>query len=245
MFHEIAASGPLWTSAFWLSATQRNLAKRLVKVSDRLLTSKQLYAEILQGYSKGRFNEIPSLPIFSNVGEPANPPDLSKRDRHLVIFGGRGQRDKVYQSSLEQLNHICHYLDIEQILDIGPKLDSFPTHIGVVPITATGSLPRDEVSAILSKVIAGFFNYNPQFLGKSGIFAAYCAHRLLPVGAQMTSHIEDGIQPGEHYLLPDQYSMGERNMIMLQAIANTAHTWYQSHNLVGQATQFYKVISSV
>ncbi|WLT38825.1 hypothetical protein NON20_03455 [Synechocystis sp. B12] len=73
MFHEIAASGPLWTSAFWLSATQRNLAKRLVKVSDRLLTSKQLYAEILQDHSKGRFNEIPSLPIFSNVGEPANP----------------------------------------------------------------------------------------------------------------------------------------------------------------------------
>jgi hypothetical protein len=97
MFHEIAASGPLWTSAFWLSATQRNLAKRLVKVSDRLLTSKQLYAEILQGYSKGRFNEIPSLPIFSSVGEPTNPPDLSKRDRHLVIFGGQGQRSKVYQ----------------------------------------------------------------------------------------------------------------------------------------------------
>ncbi|WLT38826.1 hypothetical protein NON20_03460 [Synechocystis sp. B12] len=88
-----------------------------------------------------------------------------------MIFGGRGQRGKVYQSSLDQLQQICRYLDIEQILDIGPKLDSIPTHISAVPITATGSLPSDEVSALLSKAIAGFFNYNPQFLGKSSIFA--------------------------------------------------------------------------
>jgi hypothetical protein len=243
MFHEIAASGPMWTSAFWLSGLQRNLAKRLVNVSDRLLTSKQLYAEILQDYGKGQFNEIPSLPVFSNVGEPPNPPDLSCRQRHLVIFGGRSNRARVYQSSLAQLEQACRYLDIETIIDIGPTLDSTPSHVGKVPITATGSLPKHEVSAILSEVIGGFFDYAPAFLGKSTIFAAYCAHRILPISAQMTNHIEDGLYPGQHYLFPDQYSTAEKGEIALQAIANQAHAWYQTHNLSTQARAYFSILS--
>lgn len=243
MFHEISASGPIWTSAFWLSAWQRYLAERLVKVSDRILTSKQLYAEILQNYAKERFKEISSLPVFSNIGEPLNPTDLSDRQRHLVVFGSRGRRSGVYQSSLNQLHQVCQYLNIQQIVDIGPKLDSLPIQIGGIPITPTGTLPSEEVSAILSRAIAGFFNYHPAFLGKSTIFAAYCAHRMLPVSAQMTSHIEDGLYPGQHYILPDQYSMGVKSEILLQAIADKAYTWYQAHSLSEQTRVFCSAIT--
>ncbi|HYX18488.1 MAG TPA: hypothetical protein VE944_29820 [Nostoc sp.] len=45
MFHEISASVPPWTSAFWLSSLQRSLAARLAQMSDRCITSKQLYAD--------------------------------------------------------------------------------------------------------------------------------------------------------------------------------------------------------
>ncbi|NEQ99188.1 MAG: glycosyltransferase family 1 protein [Cyanothece sp. SIO2G6] len=244
MFHEIAASGPIWSRAFWRSGMQKRLAKRLIEISDRILTSKQLYAEILQRYAQGRFSEIPALPVFSNVGEPSNLSDLSTRQRHLVVFGGRGRRAKVYQSSLDQLDRICHCLDIQQIFDIGPKLDSIPSHVGDVPITPTGSLPSDEVSAILSGAIAGFFNYHPAFLGKSTIFAAYCAHRMLPVSAQMTSHIEDGLYPGQHYILSDQYSADMKNEILLQSIADKAYAWYQSHNLSAQAKTYQALLSN-
>lgn len=245
MFHEIAASGPPWSSAFWLSGLQKHLAKRLVKTSDRILTSKQLYAEILQRYDQGQCNEIATLPVFSNVGEPSDPSDLSKRQRRLVIFGGRGRRAKVYQSFLDQLHQICRYLDIQQIFDIGPPLDSIPTHVGDVPITATGSLPSEEVSAILSGAIAGFFNYHPAFLGKSGIFAAYCAHRMLPVSAQMTSHIEDGLYPGQHYILPEQYSTRVKNETLPQAMADNAYAWYQAHNLSAQAKTYHALLSDL
>ncbi|MBE9109132.1 glycosyltransferase family 1 protein [Nodosilinea sp. LEGE 07298] len=238
MFHEISASGPAWTSAFWLSAAQRYLVKRLFRLSDRILTSKQLYADILQDYSQGRFSDVPTLPVFSTVGEPSNLPDLSARQRHLVIFGGQSRRNKVYKSSLEQLHQICQCLNIQQIFDIGPKLDSIPTHICNVPITATGSLSSHEVSAILSGAFVGFFNYHPAFLGKSTIFAAYCAHRVLPVSAQMTSHVEDGLYPGRHYILPNQYSIGLKSEISFQAIADNACNWYQTHCLVRQAQVF-------
>lgn len=243
MFHEVAASGPPWTSAFWLSGFQKKIAKQLVQISDHIVTSKQLYAEILKSYAQDRFNDIPTLPVFSNIGEPSNPSDLSARQRHLVIFGGRSRRNKVYQFSLEQLHKICQGLNIQQIFDIGPMLDSIPTHIGNVPITVTGSLPREEVSAILSVAIAGFFNYPPAFLGKSGIFAAYCAHRLLPVSAQITSQIEDGLHPRQHYILPDQYFMGVKREISLQAIADSAYAWYQTHSLSEQTRVFYSAIA--
>jgi hypothetical protein len=144
---------------------------------------------------------------------------------------------------LEQLSQACRYLDIETIIDIGPTLDSTPSHVGKVPITATGSLPKDEVSAILSEAIAGFFDYAPAFLGKSGIFAAYCAHRILPISAQMTSHIEDGLYPGQHYLLPDQYSAGGEDGVILQAIANNANFWYSCHSLPIQSKTFFQVLN--
>ena len=238
MFHETSASGPVWTSAFWLSALQRNLAKKLIGLSDHILTSKQLYAEILQDYSQGRFSNIPTLPVFSTVGEPSNLSDLSERQRHLVIFGGQGRRHKVYQSSLDQLHQICQRLNIQQIFDIGPKFDSIPTRIGNIPITVTGSLPSHEVSATLSGAFAGFFNYHPAFLGKSTIFAAYCAHRVLPVSAQLTSHVEDGLYPGRHYILPDQYSTDVKSEISCQAIADNAYAWYQIHCLASQTQVF-------
>jgi hypothetical protein len=243
MFHEIAASGPPWSRTFWLSGFQIRLAKRLIQISDRILTNKRLYAETLQRYSQGRFKEIPALPVFSNVGEPSNPPSLSNRQRHLAIFGGRSRRARVYRSSLNHLHQICHYLGIQKIFDIGPKFDSVPTHIGNVPIIVTGSLPSARVSAILSGAIAGFFDYNTAFLGKSGIFAAYCAHRMLPVSAQMTSHVEDDLYPGQHYMLPEQYSTAVKDETWLQATADTAHAWYQTHSLSEQALTFYQLIN--
>jgi len=238
MFHEVAASGPPWTSAFWLSGLQHQLAKRLVQTSDRVITSKRSYAELLQCYAPGRFDSIPTLPVFSTVGEPQNPSSLAERTRRLVIFGGRSQRSKVYKNSFEQLRQICSHLDIQHIFDIGPPLDSLPPYVGTVPITANGCLPSEAVSAILSDSIAGFFSYHPAFLGKSTILAAYCAHRVIPVSATMSEFLEEGLQPGKHYALPSQYNTEKCDMVLMQAIADNAYHWYQSHCLASQTQIF-------
>jgi hypothetical protein len=244
MFHEIAASGPPWSRTFWLSGMQKRLAQRLVQISDRILTSKRSYAELLQSYAPGRFDTIPTLPVFSTVGELQNPSNLPARTHRLVIFGGRSKRTKVYKDSLEQLRQICRYLNIQQIFDIGPPLDSLPGDIDTVPIIAAGCLPSEEVSAILSDSIAGFFSYNPAFLGKSTIFAAYCAHQVIPISATMTDLPEEGLQPGKHYALPNQYNTEKRDMALMQAIADNAYAWYQTHNLSYQALTFSDIIKS-
>lgn len=238
MFHEVYASGPLWTSAFWLSRQQRNLAARLAQLSDRCFTSKQYYAEILSELSQGKQTQIPTLPVFSNIGEPDQVPPLAKRHKRLVVFGGRSKRLRVYQKSLAELRHACQLLGIKEILDIGPSTGLTLSPVNGVPVVEMGQLDATEISDILSTSLAGFFNYNLEYLAKSTIFAAYCAHGLLPVSPRCHALSVDGIASGKHYWIPHDKTTGLKDLLEMQAIADNAYTWYQTHNLSVQAKTF-------
>jgi hypothetical protein len=237
MFHEIyATSDRPWTSAFWLSSLQKNLATRLAQMSDRCITSKQLYSEIITQISKGKHKQVPFMPVFSNVGEPERVPPLSDRQKQLVIFGGVANRIRVYQESEAVLDQVCQILDIQEILDIGTPTGQTPQAIGDVPILELGQLPPEKISDIMSNAIAGFLNYNPDYLGKSTIFAAYCAHGLLPISDRGSNSGSDGIQAGEIYWNPSENEL--KDVTMMQVIAHNANSWYSSHGLVNQSKLF-------
>jgi hypothetical protein len=241
MFHEIYASGPIWTSTFWLSSLQKRLATNLAILSDSCLTSKQLYSSIIKEMSHGKHEKVLCLPVFSNVGEPDQLPlNLSERDRRLVIFGGIANRVRVYQESQQALNNICQRFDIHEICDVGITTGITPHSIGKTPIIEMGQQPSDQISKILSCSFAGFFNYNPAFLAKSTIFSAYCAHRLLPISAMSNSVETDGIIAGQHYW-SDNPSLSA-NEADIQLIADNAYNWYQSHNLLCQANTYKMTI---
>jgi hypothetical protein len=239
MFHELYAFGPPWTSAFWLSPLQKNLVKRLATISDRCLTNKQGYAETLQTFSRGKHPHIVALPVFSNVGEHLTAPPLAERERRLVVFGSRSSRIRVYRESAEKLSYACKHLEIENILDIGPATELALSKIDNVPVVELGELSAEKVSRILLNSIAGFLDYNPDFFAKSTIFAAYCAHRMLPINARGSNLLEDGIETGRHYWMPDPQHRGDEDGVELQAIADNARAWYQPHNLAVQAKEFF------
>ncbi|MDM9383298.1 glycosyltransferase family 1 protein [Chlorogloeopsis sp. ULAP01] len=243
MFHEIYAFGPIWTSQFWTSPLQRNLATRLVRLSDRCLTSKQLYAEIIGKLSQGKHSQIPTLPVFSNVGEPKNLTPLSKRPRRLVVFGGGGPRSRVYQHSQLALQRTCRELGIEEILDIGPALDFEIQPINGIPVVKLGIRSADDISNLLANSVAGFFNYHTEFLTKSTIFAAYCAHRLLPVGVWYEGKNGDGLEASKHYWLADRYH-NKMNLSEGQIVADNAYAWYEKHQLSVQAHTFFTYLGS-
>ena len=245
MFHELYASGSIWTSAFWLSSLQKNLAARLTKLSDRCITSKQLYADMISQLSRGKHKQVPALPVFSNIGEPEKPPlDLCQRQQQLVVFGGIANRARVYRDCQAILEYVCCSLNIQKILDIGTPTGITPTFIGKVPVLELGEQSANKISDILADSIAGFFDYNPEYLAKSGIFAAYCAHRLLPINAKGNASIIDGIESGRHYWLPNLNNNDLINESDIQAIANSSHYWYQNHCLSIQSDIFAKIISS-
>lgn len=238
MFHEIYATGAIWTSAFWLSKLQQQLAARLAQCSDRVLTNKQLYADRLYRLSRKQHTQIPVLPVFSNVGEPGQTPPLSERERRLVVFGSGNSRKRVYEQAIDALSQACQQLDIPTVLDIGPAMGIELPRIEGITLQSVGQQPAAVVSQLLSHSFAGFFYYATHFLAKSGIYAAYCAHGMLPVSAQLDAESADGIEAMQHFWVPDQEFIELNKLCKVQQIAQTAHQWYQAHNLSAQAQVF-------
>jgi hypothetical protein len=92
-------------------------------------------------------------------------------------------------------------------------------------------VPAQEVGGILLDAVAGVLDYLAEMLGKSTIFAAYCAHRLVPIIAAYGSAAPaDGLKPGVHYRLVN--SEDEKLRLSVdQLIADNAYDWYQTHTL--------------
>lgn len=244
MFHEVYASGPCWTSSFWLSPTQRNLAARLVRLSSQIITSRAGYAEILRRLLPGKYRDIPVLPVFSNIGEPDQTPlPLSRRRQRLIVFGNRGHRQLVFKKSLTPLRHTCRALGIEEVFDIGAFVEHDVTQVDNIPVIRTGVQPAHRISALLSDAIVGFFDYPTDYLSKSTIFAAYCAHRLLPVGVYRREQTADDLRNNHHFWLADRYD-GEWSLVAGQVVADNAYNWYQDHNLRTQAEVFAAYITA-
>jgi hypothetical protein len=154
------------------------------------------------------------------------------------VFGGRGKRLRVYQNSWTELSRTCQYLGIEQVLDIGPPTGLTLSTVDGVPIVEMGQQSATDIRGILLDSLAGFVDYPTDFLAKSTIFAAYCAHGVLPINARCTALPLDGIEPGKHYWLPDKQTTELKSVEEMQAIADNAYAWYQTHSLSVQAKMF-------
>jgi hypothetical protein len=237
-FHELYALDwhRPWSSDFWLSPIQQYLAARLTELSDVCLTSTERYTRDIARLSRGQHPHSPALPIFSNVGEPLAISPLAQRQRHLVIFGQRHSKGRIYQKSGAALEQICRSLTIEQIFDLGPRSGFAPATISSLPVQELGELPATQVSQVLAQSLVGFLTYDPWRLSKSGIFAAYCAHGLWPINPQGLAQAVDGLQAGIHYSVSHPFA--SLDLEQGQAIADNALAWYQSHRLAKQSQTF-------
>lgn len=246
MFHEVyAGNQPFWSSAFWTEPLQRYLAATLAKISDRLVTNKFRYAELLQKLCPGKPLKFDIMPVFSNIGESEFLLPLTKRKKRLVVFGGSGNRIKVYEQSLSALQNICQELDIQEVVDIGPPIKISLSEINHIPLVFLEQQPAEKISAILQDSWVGFFNYPLDFLTRSTIFAAYCAHGVIPVGTKYHAWLkeQDGLIENQHYWLADD-STKKLNLSIGKKIAFNAHSWYQTHTLCKQAETFVKILTS-
>jgi hypothetical protein len=243
MFHEIYANGPIWTSAFWTSPLQKNLATRLARLSDRCFTSNQGYAELIDRLSQGKHPQIPALPVFSNVGEPDHILPLVERSRRLVVFGSAGWRSRVYQKSRLVLQRTCRDLEIQKIVDIGSPLAFKIEPVNGASVVCLGVKTAEEISYLLSDSVVGFFDYPTEYLAKSTIFAAYCAHKLLPIGVFYEGENVDGLEAEKHYWLGDRHQ-GTMSLSAGQVVADNAYAWYQTHNLSAHARTFVNLLKT-
>ena len=243
MFHELWATGPPWTSSFWFSPVQKKLAGRLARASAAAVTSLDLYAEHLSHFLGERRARV--MPVFSTVGELEAPTPLPEREPRLVIFGGRGARQRAFTALAALVESSCRRLGLVEVLDIGPTLSS-PPKLPETPVRSLGVLEPTEVGAVLGRCRAAFVAYPPSFLSKSTIFAAYAAHGVLPIcawdGEEPQAAVElSPLADGRHFWDPRRE--GAPETAHLTDIAATTHAWYWEHRLERQAELFAALLA--
>jgi hypothetical protein len=261
IFHELYATGRPWQSAFWVSPLQKQIARTILNLSSAAITPTDLYRKRLSEWRDGDATEITAMPVFSNVGEPGCGPAPCARTAAAVVFGLAGVENVIFGSYRPEIERIISALGIEKIFDIGPRLSAMPRTLGGVPIISKGVLPQDAVSDLLQRARFGFVAYPPDFIGKSGVFAAYAAHGVVPIvlSDKRAPHFRHVLARSSsfgsvtHYgalpLRPDRYFLDGLRLGTgagaedLASIQRKLFNWYTSHSLKVQAEFLANAIS--
>lgn len=240
VFHELFATGPPWGSAFWLSGMQQRIARELLLLSDFWLTNREDAAHWLLTKSKSTPHRV--LPVFSNVGE-LDVIDTERQPR-LVVFGSAGIRAQVYEWGDGEIFRSAKRRGLE-IHDIGPAmpegtLSQRMAHEGVV---AHGKLAAEQVSAALSSADYGALAYPPDYVSKSSIFAAYCAHAVCPILLAKDYGQHDGLTANVHYMRG--FGALDAAAIDARSVGSEARRWYEPHRVDAHVAALRTLASGV
>jgi hypothetical protein len=231
VFHELYATSPYpWQSSFWLSSAQRYVAREIARLSDAVLTPVESYAEELVAWNPRLRGHCKTVPVFSNVGEPACVASPLLRRPVIVVFAGPGAAQPLYSRYESLLARSIEFLGIERIVDIGSRTVAPPARIAGTPIIAHGLLPASDVSAVLRECRYGMMCYPLRKADKSGIFAAYAAHGVISIFAGAGRYTAEFSGHGTRILVAEQIhrALSEEELVSLAAAATDR---YRTHSI--------------
>lgn len=224
MFHELYATGPPWTSAFWISPLQRHVASGLAKLSSGVITNREQSAQWLQKYIRNG-TQLWVQPVFSNVGEPEEIIPFEERDPIAVVFGGQNMKQRLYNKWNKRMDWFLEKMGIERIIDIGPCPNS-RISIKKIPVRKVGIQSSEKVGDYLKKAKFGLLHYPSDFITKSGVWASYLAF-----GVPILNVTE---KPETHFIGNDKYCLGlkhfnqNHNSIHINEIVDSSYDWYRN-----------------
>lgn len=232
VFHELYASGPPWRSAFWLSGMQRRIARDLAGQADFWLTNRELAGQWLREQAPATPHRV--LPVFSNVGEPQAAEH--EREASIVVFGSAGIRAPAYAWNDGEIFRFAkrHGLRID---DIGAPLQdsALAGRLAEEGVRVRGMLPAEQVSQALSSARHGVLAYPADYVGKSGVFAAYASHGTCPILLWKDLAPCDGMQPDVEYAAG--FDALERDPALdPRAVGRAARRWYEPHCITAHAS---------
>ncbi|CAG0958838.1 hypothetical protein GEOBC_00612 [Geobacteraceae bacterium] len=235
-FHELYAFGPPWSSSFWLSPVQRHIARRLAELSDFWMTNREGSAGWLRRYAGGKPHAV--LPVFSTIGEPDTFAQV--RLPRIIVFGSPGLRRATYQAAGDRLFTWARQASLE-LHDIGAPIQDVRLNAAFQAnrVVQHGRLADHEIRILMGNALFGLVAYPVEYVAKSSVFAAYCAHGLCPILFSEKYYVTDGLILGEHYLrdIP-----GASGLADYHSIRKAAWLWYQAHNLSRHQTTIKDLI---
>ncbi|QNA83246.1 hypothetical protein G4G27_03915 [Sphingomonas sp. So64.6b] len=236
IFHELYATGPIWSSAFWVGPLQAWVARRIQRISTAGIATTGPYAALLDHWHGGQRGSAITLPVFSTIGDLEDTVPATERSASLAIFGRAGIYDAVYRERVAQIEAFVTANKIGEIVDMGGRTEQPPAMIGAARVRSIGQASIATLRKELGGARFGLLDYDADRLAKSTIFAAYCAHGAIPICLSEATGTNDGLRPGENYL-----KLGESDKIpvmdntALGALQQAAKNWYQPHSLKGSA----------
>ncbi len=239
VFHELFANGPPWRSAFWVSRLQEHIARRLAGLADAVWTNTHQHA----GWLRNRIRMGVPLhvrPVFSNVGEPHDLPPQRDRVARAVVFGLPSTRQRVFDA-LHGHEAALTRLGVRELVEVGSGAASRGTPTSM-PCRHLGRLERHELGEALQSSRFGLIDYPSQYLGKSGVFAAYAAHGCAVINTSPPGPDTDGLAGGRDYL-PLRAAIDATGSTIApdvhELIAANGRRWYAGHRLDLQATELW------
>jgi len=238
VFHELYASGPPWTSAFWLRPLQMHLAKSVARLSDACIVSSDNFRRELKRMVPNARVELHSVP--SGIGEPPlSPNQIADRDPHQwAIFGGTALVERSLRSFRQLLLRIPDSIAPGKLFVLGGDDNPVTRSLLVDLAVESDYLPRiaaADASEILKICSFGWFNYfhrpdvETSVILKSSAFASACAHGVIPVFPHRGSAISlNGDRlPGPFFVEPDCREIPDAQS--RAKIAADIYSWYQRH----------------
>lgn len=239
MFHELWFRGKITNSSFWNWPLQRWGVRKLCSLASTITTNREIFADQLESVLPPSQSKACILPVFSNFGEPAHLPNFGDRAPDMAFFGWPMPTETAFLLS-KQLKSAVAQVDAKRLV-----VFRHPLPDGVdpgIPVETHDVLPAQVVSARLMNCRYAFSDYPPHNLGKSGLFAAYCAHGLATILEGGSGNLTDGLIGGTHVLpLLVGQSIGA---IQASSIASAALEWYRGHDLHSTAASFAEKIGT-
>jgi len=238
MFHEVAASSSPRHSAFWLRPFQLRIARALLAGADIGFTNCTLNHQALETAVGCTLPQVSVLPIPSNFGEPLQPPPPESRSAHLVLFSSNLSSQHGLNSPWTDLHRAAIQMGVERVILVGRPTS--PPKGFDLPVQQVGFLSAGEISALLLKVRFGYAFLGPELFAKSGVFAAFAAHGVLPLVPCPAPDLPDGLRAGTHYArIGCPTDLGSPDLLQRALL-----DWYNAHNLSATAQRFAQNLSS-
>jgi len=254
MFHELYATGPPWKSEFWFCIPQWRVARDLVQIADRWITSCPRYMRVLEHRlgadpSQGQMISVASNiePVHQPNFENSRPLDLNEGVR-IAVFGMPLTRLRGIRAHRSLLHKLVEVGRIESILLIGKGDGTDPAQkeadelLNLIGLTSTAkyiySRPTREISEALLTCQLGLVSNQPDILFKSTVFAAYASHGLLSLvpGSQESS--------GSAYLVNDDLKPEATVAQLATAFSKLSESAGQ-FSAASVAAKFAEVVNSV
>lgn len=238
MFHELYASGPATSSAFWLQPLQKQVLRTVARASDGLRTNREAYADWLRQVPGRPVGEVVAMPVFSNFGEPDGLPSWEVREPAMILFGWGIHSGESLAAITAKAAGFCQRFDLRKLHLIGGGTEPLSVPDGI-ELVRHGFMEASAVSALLQSCQMAYTAYSAEHFGKSTLMAALAAHGLAVIVQGRQASLPDGLGDGLNVIHEASVQQTQiPDSAALESLGQALRQWYKGHSLVRNAASY-------